>query len=238
MKVAVSGQSQGGVVSRIYGEQHRKLQDTYETRKLADTVESVIVQPEIKDQDKAFIESRDMVFLSTVDHLGRPSVSYKGGERGFIKVVDKKTLVIPAYDGNGMFLSLGNINGNTKVGLLFIDFENPYRLRAYGEAGISFDDSLLNSYHEALAVVRITITEMWKNCPRYVHKYSRVETSKYVPRVDKETPLPDWKRLDKLQEMLPPKDRGKAEKQGGLLSLEELQKIEQDVVDSAAEETS
>lgn len=58
-------------MSRIYGEQHRKLQDEHETRKLADTVENVIVQPEITDQDKAFIESRDMVFLSTVDHLGR-----------------------------------------------------------------------------------------------------------------------------------------------------------------------
>jgi len=223
-------------MSRIYGEQHRKLQDTYETRKLADTVENVIVQPEITDQDKAFIESRDMVFLSTVDHLGRPSVSYKGGERGFIKVIDEKTLALPAYDGNGMFLSLGNINGNNKVGLLFIDFENPYRLRAYGEAVLSSDDSLLQFYHEALAVVRITITEMWKNCPRYVHKYARVETSKYVPTVDKETPLPDWKRLDKLQDILPSKDRGKAERQGGLLSLEELQEIEQQIVDRAAEE--
>lgn len=59
-----------------------------------------------------------------------------------------------------------------------------------------------------------------------------------MPRVDKETPLPDWKRLDKLQDILPAKDRGKAEKQGGLISLEELQRIEQEVVDSAAEETS
>ena len=174
-------------MSRIYGAQHRKLQDKYETRKLADTVENVIVQPEITDQDKAFIESRDMVFLSTVDHLGRPSVSYKGGERGFIKVIDEKTLALPSYDGNGMFLSLGNIDGNNKVGLLFIDFENPYRLRAYGEAAISSDDPLLEVYHEGQEIVRITITEMWKNCPRYVHKYARVETSKYVPKVDKES---------------------------------------------------
>ncbi len=223
-------------MSRLYGAQHRKLQDKYETRKLADTVENVIVQPEITDEDKTFIESRDMVFLSTVDHLGRPSVSYKGGARGFVKVIDQSTLAFPSYDGNGMFLSLGNIDANNKVGLLFIDFENPYRLRAYGEASISSDGALLESYHEAQEIVRVRITEIWKNCPRYVHRYARVEESKYVPKVETETPLPDWKRLDKLQDILPSKDRGKAGKQGGLLSLDELQTIEQEMVDASARE--
>lgn len=223
-------------MSKLYGVQHRKLQDKYETRKLADTVEKVIVQAEISEQDKAFIESRDMVFLSTVDHLGRPSVSYKGGARGFVKVIDQSTLAIPSYDGNGMFLSLGNIDANNKVGLLFIDFENPHRLRAYGEASISSEDALLESYHESQEIVRIRITEIWKNCPRYVHRYARVEESKYVPNVETETPFPDWKRLDKLQDILPPRDRGKAEKQGGLLTLDELQKIELGMVDASARE--
>jgi hypothetical protein len=95
---------------------------------------------------------------------------------------------------------------------------------------------LLESYHEAQEIVRIRITEIWKNCPRYVHRYARVEESKYVPKVETETPLPEWKRLDKLQDILPPGDRGKAEKQGGLLSLDELQKIEQRMVDASARE--
>ena len=81
------------------------------------------------------------------------------------------------------------------------------------------------------------ITEIWKNCPRYVHRYTRAEESKYVPKVETETPLPDWKRLDKLQDILPSKDKGKAEKQGGLLSLDELQTIEQEMVDTSARET-
>ena len=223
-------------MSRLYGAQHRKFQDKYETRKLADTVEKVIVQPEITDEDKAFIESRDMFFLSTVDHLGRPSVSYKGGARGFVKVVDQGTLAFPSYDGNGMFLSLGNIDSNNKIGLLFIDFEHPYRLRAYGEASINPNDDLLESYHEAQEIVRVRISEVWKNCPRYVHKYAKVEESKYVPKVETETPIPDWKRLDKLQDVLPSKDRGKAERQGGLLSFDELQKIEQESLAASARE--
>jgi uncharacterized protein len=213
-------------MSKLYGEQHRGFQDEFETRKLADTIEDVIVHAEVSDEEKAFIESRDMFFLSTVDHLGRPSVSYKGGEKGLVKLVDANTLAFPSYDGNGMYLSAGNMTINNKVGMLFIDFENPHRLRIYGEASVSNDDPLLSEYNDAQLIIRINITEMWINCPRYIHKYQRVETSKYVPQKDTEAPLPEWKKLDLFQEMLPSKDQGKAEEQGGTISLEELQEYE------------
>lgn len=94
-------------MSKLYSEGHRQFQDAFETRTLADTVENIILQSEFTDADKAFIESRDMFFLSTLDHQGRPSVSYKGGEKGFIKITDSNTLAFPSYDGNGMFLLNG-----------------------------------------------------------------------------------------------------------------------------------
>ncbi len=213
-------------MSQMYGEQHRAFQDTFETRKLADTVEGIIVHSEVIDEDKAFIESRDMFFLSTIDYQGRPSVSYKGGEKGFVRVIDNTTLAFPSYDGNGMFLSMGNIKGNHNIGLLFIDFENPHRLRAYGEASVTADDPLLNAYHEAQLIVRVRVTQMWKNCPRYIHRHQRLETSKYVPRANCDTPMPDWKRLDKIQPALAPCDQGKAEAQGGVITIDALQKIE------------
>ena len=213
-------------MSRLYGEQHREFQDEFETRKLADSVEGVIVHSEITDEEKAFIESRDMFFISTVDHLGRPSVSYKGGEKGLVKVVDKNTLAFPSYDGNGMFLSAGNMSINNKVGILFIDFENPHRLRIYGEGSVSKDDPLLAEYKEAQLIIRIKTTEIWINCPRYIHKYKKVETSEYVPQANCETPLPQWKKLDLFQEILPSKDQGKADAQGGTITLEELQEYE------------
>jgi len=213
-------------MSKLYGEQHRKLQEQFETRKLADTVENIIVHSEIETEEKAFIESRDMFFLSTVDHLGRPSVSYKGGSKGFVKVLDDSTLIFPSYDGNGMFLSTGNINSTNKVGLLFIDFENPHRLRACGEALASADDPYMDSYNEAQLIVRVTITEIWRNCPRYIHPYTQTGTSKYVPEAKTETPLPDWKKLDKLQDILPSKDHGKAAEQGGTITMDELHEIE------------
>ncbi len=97
-------------MDELYGEQHRLLQQEFDTTKLADRVKEFIVSPEITDEHKPFIESRDMFFLSSIDHRGYPTCSHKGGEPGFIKVVDEKTIAFPSYDGNGMFLSLGNIN--------------------------------------------------------------------------------------------------------------------------------
>ncbi|HEX5539304.1 MAG TPA: pyridoxamine 5'-phosphate oxidase family protein, partial [Methylophilaceae bacterium] len=109
----------------LYGEQHRQLQELFDTQALADAVSASIVTSEIGDEHKGFIETRDMFFLTTIDHRGYPTCSHKGGNRGFVRVIDSKTLVFPSFDGNGMFLSMGNITANPKVGLLFIDFETP-----------------------------------------------------------------------------------------------------------------
>jgi uncharacterized protein len=213
-------------MSEIYDKNHLKLQTEFETDKLAAAVENIIVHDEVMDDDRSFIESRDMFFLSTIDAAGKPTVSYKGGDPGFIRVIDKKTIAFPSYDGNGMFMSMGNIAGNRSVGLLFIDFENPHRLRLQGEASIDKNDPLMSQYDEADMIVRITVSKIWKNCPRYIHKYVKETASSYVPRKDCDTPMPDWKKLDKIQPILPSKDRGKAEEQGGTITIEELMEIE------------
>ena len=75
-----------------------------------------------------------MFFLATCDADGNPQCSYKGGDPGFVRVVDDRTLAFPVYDGNGMFLSLGNIRAHANVGMLFIDFEHPNRVRVNGVA--------------------------------------------------------------------------------------------------------
>lgn len=208
-------------MTRLYGEQHRALQDQFETRKLADRVEEAVVKPEVSGENQTFIESRDMFFLSTIDHQGRPTVSYKGGDPGFVKVVDEKTVVFPSYDGNGMFFSMGNIAGNAEVGLLFVDFETPNRLRLQGTASVSADDPLIAEYKEAELIVRVNVSEIWTNCPRYVHRYQKVDPSRYVPRAADETPLAEWKRIDMLQDVLPSKDHDRIEKAGGIISMQE-----------------
>ena len=213
-------------MNEIYGEQHRLLQKEFDTTKLADRVKEFIVLPEITDEHKPFIESRDMFFLTSIDHRGYPTCSHKGGMPGFIKVVDNKTIAFPSYDGNGMFLSLGNINANNKIGMLLIDFERPHRVRVHGTASIDKHDPLIKEFDGAELVVRVTVTEIFANCPRYIHQYQRVQTSKYTPQNDFEAPLtPKWKCIDALQDVLPKRDKGNAEKMGGTITPEEYAEL-------------
>lgn len=205
----------------LYGEAQRSLQEKFEARKLADKVEAVIVHDEVADDEKAFIQSRDFFFLTTLNESGHPTVSYKGGAAGFVQVADPKTLIFPSYDGNGMYLSAGNIAARNKIGFLFIDFETPHRLRVQATAELSDDAAWLAKFPGAELVVKASVDQMWMNCPRYIHKHKRVETSRYVPDADGNAPMPGWKRLDLIQDDLVPKDQGQAEKAGGLLTFEE-----------------
>jgi len=128
----------------------------------------------------------------------------------------------PSYNGNGMFLSMGNIGGNHKVGLLFIDFETPHRVRVHGDAHIDREDPLLAEFPGAELLVRVTVQETFINCPRYVHKYQRVQTSKYAPQGGcAPPPPPQWKRIDAMQDVLPKREKGVAEKLGGTITFEE-----------------
>ena len=125
-----------------------------------------------------------MFFIATADAQGRPDCSYKGGLPGFVRVLDDNTLAIPDYDGNGMYRTWGNVLVNPHVGLLFLDFENPKRLRVNGTARVSADDPLRAEYPGAVFIVRVTAARIFPNCPRYLHKMQMVEHSVYAPRPD------------------------------------------------------
>jgi predicted pyridoxine 5'-phosphate oxidase superfamily flavin-nucleotide-binding protein len=208
-------------MSKLYSEQHRTLQDRFDTRRMADFMEGAMLHAEFAPDEQAFIESRDMFFLSTVDAGGRPTVSYKGGAPGFVRITAPSTLVFPSYNGNGMHYSMGNIMDAPRVGMLFIDFETPHRLRVHGNASVCFDSPLLADYPEAEYLVSVAVDEIWVNCPRYVHTYRKQAESKYVPKDGCETPVPAWKRIDVVQPALSAKDQGKAEALGGEITIEQ-----------------
>lgn len=214
-------------MSTLYGDQHRALQDRFGSRKLADRLAETTVKDRIGGRHAAFIESRDFFFLATVDHEGRPTVSYKGGDAGVVKVLDAQTLAFPSYDGNGMFLTFGNMTAAPSVGLLFIDFETPHRLRAQGEASVDPADPLLAHWPGADLVARVRVREVFVNCPRYVHKMARVAPSKYVPDADGTAPLAAWKRVDFLSDALRPEDAGKPQA-AGILDPAAYQKLLED----------
>jgi predicted pyridoxine 5'-phosphate oxidase superfamily flavin-nucleotide-binding protein len=189
-----------------YHEASRALQDRFDTRRLADRIDERIVQTTIDDDDRAFIERADMFFIATADAEGRPQCSYKGGDPGFVRVVDERTIAFPLYDGNGMYLTAGNALTNPHVGLLFIDFEQRRRLRLNGVASVTGDDPLLAEFPEAQLLVRVEASEVFPNCPRYIHEYRLVRRSRFVPREDCRTPVPAWKTRDWSHDVLPASD--------------------------------
>ena len=190
----------------IYHDASRRLQDRFDTRRIADRIDERLVRDTLDADDRAFVERCDMFFLATADADGRPQCSYKGGDPGFVRVLDERTIAFPLYDGNGMYLSAGNALANPHVGLLFIDFERRRRMRLNGTATIDDADPLLAEYPEAQLVVRVRATEVFPNCPRYIHEYRLVERSRFVPRGDCRTPVPAWKRSEWAHDALPGDD--------------------------------
>jgi len=215
--------------SDFYHEGARQLQDKFDSRRVADRLEEVQAHTVFSSEDKAFIERCAMFFLATVNAEGCPDCSYKGGLPGFVRVLDEQTLAFPDYNGNGMFRSLGNILVNPHVGLLFIDFEKPHRLRVSGTASVHLDDPLLSDYSGAQAIVRIRANRIFPNCPRYIHSMKSLKWSVYVPRLGHTPPVPGWKKLDEFREVLPKSDGeirpdlhtffGRMKKRGGVYRL-------------------
>ena len=207
-------------MSDFFTETQRKLQNEFASTELADRILEAAVDNTLSDQQAEFIHTRNMFYLATIDEAGFPSCSYKGGDIGFVRVLNANTIIFPDYNGNGMFMSMGNIQDKAKVGLLFIDFETPQRLRLRGEARCLREGPMLDSYPGANLVVEISVNHVWVNCPRYVHRMQPLEQSPYLPDKDGAVSLALWKRVDLVQDVLTDKDQASA-KSLGLLTIEE-----------------
>jgi hypothetical protein len=194
-----------------YHDGMRRLQDRFDTRRLADRLDEKLGRTEFSDEDRAFIAKQTLFFLATADAQGRPDCSFKGGDAGFVRVTDVNELAFPSYDGNGMFRSLGNLLLNPAVALLFIDFERPQRLRVNGTAQVRFDDPLLESLVGAQLVVRVRASRIFPNCPRYIPRMQKIEASPYVPRPGATPLVPAWKRFEMFRDVLPRGDPARGE---------------------------
>ena len=184
----------------------RQLQEQFASTALADRIADKFMRSALSEADKAFIESLGFFFLATANAEGRPDCSFKGGSPGFVKVMAPDLLVFPDYDGNGMFMSLGNIKVNPHVGLLFIAMENdPSRLRVNGRASVTLDDPLLALFAGAQALVRVTPEQIFPNCPRYIPNMKTGEPSIYAPCAGVAPVEPAWKEFDGIKDVVPPR---------------------------------
>ena len=191
------------MVSEMYGQGARSLQDRFDSRRLADRLVEVTVHDHLTRTDQEFVERSAQFFLATVDPDGWPDVSYKGGRPGFVRVLDAATLAFPSYDGNGMFRSLGSMQTEPRVALLFVDFAQPDRMRVQGRATVTDDPALVASFEGAQLVVQVQVERVWPNCPRYVHRMEVTELSPHAPAAGHEPPVPDWKRMELFRDVLP-----------------------------------
>jgi len=172
--------------SHDFSDETRAIQKRFQTDRLADKMLERVFRTSFTDADREFIENAMLFFLATVDADGRPQCSHKGGPRGFVRVTGPSELVFPCYEGNGLYLSMGNVASTGGVGLLFIDFEKQTRLRVNGEAVIDDAHPLLDEVSAAQLAVRVTVTDIHPNCPRNIHKMNFAELSKYTPKGDTE----------------------------------------------------
>lgn len=208
--------------SFAYTDEALTLQRRFDTEALAAAELAVIVHDVLTPADQAFVAGAEMFWLASVDPRGSPTVSYKGGAPGFVKMPDDKTLLFPCFDGNGMYFSMGNIAATSHVGLLFMNFETPSRLRVQGDARLTDEAAVVALWPGAQFAVQVDITALITNCPRYIPRMQRVAPSRYVPHaVSGAQPIPGWKRIDAIQAVLPRRDQGKAETVGGLISMSE-----------------
>jgi uncharacterized protein len=191
--------------SLLYHQGSRRLQDEFGSRRLADREEETLARTAFADADKAFIESVRFFFLATADAEGRPDCSFKGGLPGLVRVTAPDELAFPDYDGNGMFKSLGNIAVNPHIGLLFLSFDKPRRLRVNGTASIRRDDPLLPLTVGAQMIVRVKARVIFPNCPRYVPTMTLAEESVYAPLPGRDPVEPAWKSFPEFKDVVPPR---------------------------------
>jgi len=190
----------------FYHDGSRRLQEAFHSRSIADRLEKVTLHATFTPSDRAFIESAIYFFLATADADGHPDVSFKGGPAGFVRVTGPSELAFPDYDGNGMFRSLGNLSVNPNVGLLFIALHGrPRRARVHGTARIDRNDPLLAETVGAQMIVRVTVSAIFPNCPRYIPQMALVSESPFVPRAGDAPVEPGWKSDEAFADAIHPR---------------------------------
>lgn len=194
----------GDELGAMYGDGARALQDEFDSRRLADRLAEVTLHGELDAGDIALVREQAAMWVATVDADGWPDVSYKGGKPGFVSVISPGELQLPIYNGNGMWRTLGNIRDNGRVALLFVDQGRPWRVRVHGVGEVLTDAATVAAFHGAEAVLRVQVARVFPNCGRYIHRDG--EISAFVPEPGTETPVPDWKTLPFLREVLPGND--------------------------------
>jgi len=115
----------------------KAAQEHYGSRKNYQRMEDDPDRFLLTDQEKVYIPTLDFFFMSTVGENGWPYVQYRGGPKGFLKILDDRTIAFADYRGNRQYISVGNINSGGKVALILLDFPRRERLKVWATATVT-----------------------------------------------------------------------------------------------------
>lgn len=115
---------------------------------------------ELSPDQQTWIGTADTFFIASYHPDGGADASHRGGNAGFVRVIDSNVLEFPDYAGNMMFNTLGNIAANPKTGLLFLDFEQGRTLQLSGEATIIWDEDRLGEHVGAERIIEFRIRDV------------------------------------------------------------------------------
>jgi len=175
----------------------RKVQKQYGTRAPYQKMEEKSgFRNQLTWQEKAFIKNRDGFYMSSVGESGWPYMQFRGGPKGFLKVLDENTVAFADFRGNGQYITAGNLNATKKAVLFLMDYTQQQRLKIWAEAEVLHADDhpeLLKKVglpnYDGM-VERIFVFEVqafdW-NCPQHITpKYTKEEIEKGMVDLDGE----------------------------------------------------
>jgi hypothetical protein len=142
------------------------------------------------ENEVAFIADRDGFYMATVSETGWPYVQHRGGPRGFIKVVDEKTLAFADYRGNRQYISVGNLAGSDRAALILMDYARRARLKIYAHVAavpLGADPALARLVTGAgyraqpERILRLHLMAFDWNCPQHITpRFTEAEISEAV----------------------------------------------------------
>lgn len=147
----------------------------------------------LTEAEAAFITARDSFYMATTGADGWPYLQHRGGPAGFVHVLDPGTLAFVEFRGNRQYISLGNLAGNDKASLFFMDYVNRARLKLLGrvrpaplseapEVLAALTDDKLRARAERLLVIEVEAFD-W-NCPQYIEpRYTTADIAPAITRL-------------------------------------------------------
>lgn len=186
----------------FYHDGHTALQEEMGTTRIAERLARTRLHGALDEADQAMIVRACMFFIATGSADGMLDCSVKCGPPGFVRVEDAWNLLIPDYDGNGMFRTLGNIRAHPTVALLFVDWEAKRKLRISGHAQVVTEPASIRDLPGAQAAVRVRVQGAFPNCPRYLPDLCLVAHSEFTEALGRHALEPTWKKKVDLKDFV------------------------------------